>query len=824
MKKVQYFFGIILLFFASSINALVLLDLDFRGQGIYPGIVAYHAGIESICVQADGKIVGAGYSNENGKNMFAVFRYNVDGSLDDSFGTHGKVVTRFGRNETASGAHSIFIQPDGKIVAAGFTNAIKQVFHGCLARYHSDGSLDTTFFGHAGIVRGTVISLLRDAQGSELCDIVLQPDGKIVAAGTVADHGKQAHIMVVRYNENGSLDEKNFNTNSSNPGIFYLTSPILCNEKACALALQSNGKIVVAGSSRAAGVKTMALLRLTQNGHLDNSFFNGELSSTPGIVLTSFGAGETESEARAIAIQLDDKIVVAGYTNGHCCHEQSRKCAVARYDSQGRLDQTFGDEHKGMIVTHMAPEEIGSARSLVIQADGKIIVAGTTKIKNDNYLALMRYHVDGRHDNSFNDNKFNSHVLTSMDQNSHNELSSMALQPDGSLVIGGKSYMKGSACCCMLARYIMQQEELQGPSIEYPAPKSVIVNGSAIKIGGTASVRGIVHIYLNDQYMASVPTKGKSNSWHYQLPPLCSGHYKVNVHQYYSDARVIIGSSDDFVFTVDQNPVAINATERTLELMPVNGILQARGASGSYTFSILHAENGTVVLENDRYIFTPSIASGLAHFTFQATDMLTQGTDTGTVSIEVRKIPIAHDIVLKACMNYEVSGSLQNATAHLVAPLTFSLIKSEHGLATLEKDGSFIFIPEENFSGVAYFDYQIIDGNNDMSKVQTVTINVCKPPLVRDGYYAAQEGSTIHGSLNELVSGGTSPYTFVQVGPVQHATIDLTPNGNFIISLGLQVDRIEFYYKVVDADNYSSRIARVIFAINPKNNEKVENE
>jgi uncharacterized delta-60 repeat protein len=252
----------------------------------------------SITQQIDGKIVVAGASG----NQFVLVRYNADGSLDTSFDADGIVTTAIG-----SGAlvNSITLQSDGKIVAAGYSSTnIDNISVFTVARYNTNGSLDTTF-GTAGAdgidgVVTTSIGVVNAVANS----IKLQSDGKIVAAG-VSYTGAGNDIALVRYNADGSLD-----TSFDADGI--VTTAFGNANDVNSVALQSDGKIVAAGYSNVGGNYDFAVVRYNANGSLDTSF--GE----DGVVTTD--VGNHDQIAMSVAIQSDGKIVAAGYsysTNGY---------------------------------------------------------------------------------------------------------------------------------------------------------------------------------------------------------------------------------------------------------------------------------------------------------------------------------------------------------------------------------------------------------------------------------------------------------------------------------------------------------------------------
>jgi len=187
----------------------------------------------AIDIQADGKIVvaGSGYSSIVDQTFFALTRHNTNGSIDSTFDTDGIVTTSI---ETSSGASAISIQIDGKIVVTGYSENYLGNMVFALSRYNTNGSLDTNF-GTAGIVTTNLLNGIA-------IDISIQTDGKIVVAGYSSYNGPQSLFSITRYNTNGSLD----NT-FGNVGI--VTTSIGVNSLARGIALQADGKIVVAGGS-----------------------------------------------------------------------------------------------------------------------------------------------------------------------------------------------------------------------------------------------------------------------------------------------------------------------------------------------------------------------------------------------------------------------------------------------------------------------------------------------------------------------------------------------------------------------------------------------
>jgi uncharacterized delta-60 repeat protein len=332
------------------------LDTTFNTTGVVSTpICTFDDEAYAVAIQSDGKIVAAGYSYIGSQNVFALVRYNTNGSLDTTFNATGIVTTAAGQ------ALAVAIQPDGKIVAAGTSNVF------ALVRYNTDGSLDTTF-NTTGIVTTAVGTSL------EYCDAVaIQPDGKIVAAGTSYSNGGQEFFALVRYNTDGSLDTT-FNTT----GI--VTTTLGTNyADAFAVAIQSDGKIVAAGISINGNGSQyfFTLVRYNTDGSLDTTF------NTTGIVTTAIGA--SYGAAFGVAIQSDGKIIAVGY---YFNSSQQEVMALVRYNTNGSLDTTFNTT--GIVTTSLGgPHEYGDA--VAIQSDGKIVAAGTSYNGSQNVFVLARF-------------------------------------------------------------------------------------------------------------------------------------------------------------------------------------------------------------------------------------------------------------------------------------------------------------------------------------------------------------------------------------------------------------------------------------------------
>jgi uncharacterized delta-60 repeat protein len=344
-----------------------------------------HASASVVALQPDGKIVVAGTSYFISQN-FILVRYNPDGSIDSGFGNNGKVTTDFfGFDDMA---YTIAIRSNGKIVVAGSAGRNRQfppISDFALAQYNSDGTPDLTF-GNGGKTvtdfRGTI-----DVAYS----LLIQPDGKAVLAGSSAFSISFPILdfALARYNSDGSPD-----TGFGNNGL-VITDFFGAYDEAYALALQTDGKIVAAGfatNPRAASETDFALVRYLPNGSLDSSF------GAAGKTVTDFSSAY--ESIHDIVIQPNGKIVVAGIKEIDRSPSPKTDWALARYSQTGILDPTFGSG--GKISTTLSSDS-EYARAMALQNDGKIVVAGfanfpTPDGQSEIKVALARYNGDTNFD------------------------------------------------------------------------------------------------------------------------------------------------------------------------------------------------------------------------------------------------------------------------------------------------------------------------------------------------------------------------------------------------------------------------------------------
>lgn len=354
----------------------------------------------AVLVLPDGKIVVGGDGDYGGDTGLLV-RYLADGTLDGTFGNNGRVVPGYAR------VQDLVLQPDGKLlVASGGNGYAESTRLNTLARHHPDGTLDTSF-GTDGLVRLETIVGWGSLPYSPR-SVALQPDGKIVLA---------LGPILTRLNPDGS--------NDSGFGAGGVVSmPVSGSLGALAVALQADGKIVAVGSNG----DDFTLTRHHGDGTLDATLGGS------GLVTTSIGSAR--DMAIDVAVQPDGKILAIGTASDRFQLSAVRdlRFALARYDSDGILDPSFGSG--GVVETSLHAHFSGEseARAAAVQPDGKIVVAGQV----DDYtgstrtfkFALVRYAADGSLDPGFGSG---GAVVVSL-RRSLRQVAEVALQPDGRIV------------------------------------------------------------------------------------------------------------------------------------------------------------------------------------------------------------------------------------------------------------------------------------------------------------------------------------------------------------------------------------------------------
>ncbi len=309
-----------------------------------------------LAIQPDGGIVVAGERAASAKDRVALLRYLPNGTPDPGFGNGGTVLTGFGRRFQS--ANAVAITPGGRILVAGSTSNGTTI-RSALARYLADGRLDGTFGGDGRVT--TDIS--RSAE--QFTDVHVSANGRVVATGW-AESALVPAFAAARYLLDGRLDDT-----FDGDGIARIDVTAGA-DRAFASALQPDGRVVLVGA--AAG--EWGIVRLGPRGHLDPSFGDG------GRLVTSFGPGYDEADA--VAIRSNGKVVVAGRIRTGTKDD----FGVLRLKPGGKHDLTFGAG--GRVLTDVAGGS-DAAHDLLVQANGKLVVAGEATVDRIRRFAVVRY-------------------------------------------------------------------------------------------------------------------------------------------------------------------------------------------------------------------------------------------------------------------------------------------------------------------------------------------------------------------------------------------------------------------------------------------------
>jgi len=472
--------------------------------------------------------------------LYGIKAFAQPGTLDPSFGTNGVVTIVDG---TGSG---IVLQPDGKILVEGFLTS--GVLTTGVVRYESGGVLDTTF-GTDGVAS---IAGLGGWGGHS---IALQPDGKILAM--------RQDFSVARFDPGGLLD--------STFGVNGVALPVLNPYRyANAMARQSDGRIIVVGSTDTTGGWYMTAVRYDESGALDPTFGSG------GQIHGLFGQ---YSEAESIVLQPDGKILLGV--------SSSNGVRAARYNLDGTLDQLFGTN--GLAILGMWPY---ATRAMAVQSDGRIVLAGGT-----DQFGLARLNSDGSLDQSFGSNGV---VLTDF-TNGTDIARTLAIQSDGKILAAGSEYY-GVA----LARYL-PNGDLDGifgvggkvntdlPSMVSDCWDMVVQPDNKILLSGSAwstqtnTGKFLMLRYLNDLSLGTLELGTDSEpSFIYPNPLFYAATFQYSLTQDETLTLEILDATGRIARTIFGN--AKRAPGEHRETLDLSGL-----AAGNYTLVLRNGEGAVSV-------------------------------------------------------------------------------------------------------------------------------------------------------------------------------------------------------------------------------------
>jgi uncharacterized delta-60 repeat protein len=390
----------------------------------------YFQEINDLVVQADATImlVGTTQSTSSSNSAYSVIRMLPNGTVDTSYGTHGRVTTMIAGTAQDIASAGI-MQSDDEVVVVGNAGT-----HISLSKYIDDGTLDPLF----GLLSSGIDMLIPLVSGdTETVSKVAQlSDGTMLAVGKATPLVGTPTFFVLHLNALGLVDVTLPIYGAPN-GEAFVSFGAGNTDTGQAIAIQADGKAVIAGSSIASGVKKSAVARLTSAGVLDTTFGGGT-----GKALFDICGSGGDNEIEDVAVQSDQKIVSAGY----CLNGSQKDMVVARFTSTGAPDASFGTN--GVTVVDFGGHDDQGNR-VRIQNDGKIVVAGYSNNGSVDSAAMIRLTPSGALDALFG---VGGKIVTPLAPGNGRSLA-MALQSDGKILLGGYANT-GSGTVYAILRYL----------------------------------------------------------------------------------------------------------------------------------------------------------------------------------------------------------------------------------------------------------------------------------------------------------------------------------------------------------------------------------
>jgi uncharacterized delta-60 repeat protein len=716
--------------------------------------------LKAIAIEPNGEILAAGGANYGGNGgAFALALFQVNGTLDPSFGNGGVVLTPFNANG-GTYASAIALEPNGQIVLAGTVGLPGGLGEFALARYNADGTLDSTF-GANGLVTTPVDG------NSWATGVAIDANGNIIVAGGAGQaYQFESNFALARYTSNGVLDT----TFGNNGTVETNLGPT--DASAQGLALQADGKIVVVGhTSTSSGNFHFAVLRYSTDGTLDTSF-NGT-----GEVLDNFPgeyAGFQGDDARAVAIQADGKIVVTGNFAGQGLVSN---VALARYNSDGSPDTTFNGTGKTSLL--VGNDDAGDG--LTLQGNGKIIVTGSEGVAGGSPMLTIRYNADGTLDTGFGTNGI---VTTKLSSDGNDEAhGAVQVQPDGDIVIGGTAGIGNTDSNFALVRYVGD-----------PAINSTGVNGNAtaqVPFKGDVATFTTADSNLKPGQFAVTINWGDHTTSNGTVVTHTGGGFDVTGSHTYA----AIGSYSPSV-TIN-GPMATSATRKaaitvkyaassTLAKASVNpavfgqrvtftATVQAgSGASGLPTGSVVFKDGATV-------LGTAVLSSGMATF---STASLARASHTITVSYGGDRSFSASASAAFA-ENVVADATVANASSSLSSTVfgqrvTFTVVLKAKAPGSGTPTGLVTF--KDGTTGLGRATLQLV-GGLDRATLSTAALSVGSHTITAiyqgDGTFAGSSSSAPvvvnKASSRTLLTASPAPAVFGQVVSFTVAVLALAP-------------------------------------------------
>jgi uncharacterized delta-60 repeat protein len=745
------------------------LDTTFNPGGLVPGVVIQNFAFEdngaAVAVDSAGRTLVAGTYGTGavGSGDFAVARFNVDGSLDTTFGGgDGLATIDFGSQD--DGRDVLIDSTTGKITVVGRSQS--GGFDGIgIARLDATGALDPTF-GTGGKTVTTALGVpypfsfglnwQLDPRGA-----AFDAAGNVVVAGRAIDavFGTYQDFVVARYTPSGVLDSSFATASPFGAGI--AVTDFGGSDEAFDVAVQGDGSIIAVGRGRQASDAAnlhFAIARYTSTGLLDSSFDGDGLVTSQ---VPAFGATRGH-QINGVSLQLDGKIVVAGISQAGVQSD----VVVARYNTNGLLDTSFDSD--GFNDSIGVPfSSFDDAQDVAIQSDGAILVVGSTEPSGDSRLLLVRLTTNGALDASFDgDSGTGNGVVTtnaSLTPGDIDQAFAVAITADGKAVVGGRALASGSNF--LAARY-----DLALLSAEAGGPYNLTEAGGTIQLFGSSTSPGATFAWDldGDSIFGESGPSAANGDENLQNPfytsPSVDGPAAITV-----SLQVTVGSNSvtdmATINIANVDPIAVFANNGPVD----------EGSTATVSFSGQFDPSAADVTAGLRYAYdfnddgiweigqpTYALASSADSVVVPASYL-----DDGPMVRQVRARIIDKD---GGFSEYTTQITVDNVDATLLisgapnvaegSPYTLNLSSSDPGADTISSwtinwgDGNFTTVP----GGTATVNYTYADGGNpstaytisatatdedgtyNSNSLNVTVVNVA-PTLTISGAASADEGS-----------------------------------------------------------------------------------
>ena len=725
---------------------------------------------QSVTVQADGKILVAGYGDGTGGSDFVLVRYNADGSLDTGFGPDGtgKILTPATPGTASDYGRSVALQTDGKIVVAGYGVGADNRYDFALVRYDADGSLDTGF-GPDGT--GTILTSVGTGLSSDIAySVTVQTDGKIVVAGYGEGSGGQ-DFALVRYNADGSLD-----TGFGPDGTGKILTPIsagTASDQGNSVTLQADGKIVVVGSGWGNGHKTLLRCATTRMA-----------ASTPASARTAPARSSLRSAsarrttpATASPCRRTARFSSRGYGQGS---GTGYDFALVRYNTNGTLDTGFGPDATGKILTPVGADTASDfAYNVTFQADGKILVAGEGMSSGSQDFTLVRYNADGSLDTGFGPDGTGKILTPVSDRTAEDIAKSITVQADGKIVVAGYGIGSGTGYDFAVVRY----------NADGSLDTTFNLQSS---LGGTVAFteNGAAVILDSDVILSDA-----------ELDALQSGVGD------YTGATLTLArqgganAQDTFGFGASTFTVSGN------DLLDTNGATFATFTDTAGTLTVTFT--GTEVATSDlaeavaRAVTyantsdTPPTSATLV-WTFSDGNTGAQGsggvgTTTGTTTVTITAVNDAPRLTgTQATLaagreDTAYTGLLSNLLKGFTdtdsATLAVTNLRADHGTVTIT-GGTFTLTPDADYKGLVTLSYDVGDGTAITAATRALTLaSVNDAPVATDDVIeVVQRNSVASGVLGNDIDPDSGTLTITAIRAVTAGTARTAVDGEIVIA------------------------------------------